>query len=315
MRAKGELTMSWFNQGYDSVQQRAQELEEQNNRVYVPDFFMPADGEAMITFITPEPFTFYQHYHQGSKRYFTCAREGCALCDSGNKSSFSAAYLIIDHRYETWADKKTGEKKERQHTLKIAKFGITTAKAIAALHKKKGLQNFVWEVTKSGSGTKTAYTFLPNTDYPPMVPTEEQMQKKTPSDLIMETLAPRDREYLLKIISGVGRQQQQGWGQQPPMGGYGQQQQWGGQQQPPQQQQWGGQQQQQGWGQQPPQQQQQGWGQQPPQQQPPQQQGWGQQPPQQQPPQGGQGWFGQQGGQKQPDLDMADDSDTINFNE
>lgn len=301
--------MSWFTKGNDAVDERAKELDEQQNRTYLPDFFMPADGEAMITFVTPEPFTFYQHYHQGSKRYFTCSREGCALCDSGNKASFSAAYLVIDHRYETWADKKTGEKKERQHTLKVAKFGITTAKAIAALHKKRGLPNFVWEVTKSGSGTKTAYTFLPNSDYPPMSPDPQAMQNKAPDELLMEALAPKDRQYLLKIISGVGQGGGQGqWGQQ---GGYGQQQQ-GYNQPPPQQGYTQG-----GWGQQPPQSsppQQGGWG-----QQPPQQGGWGQQQGQQQPPQQG-GWGNQQQGQqqppKQPDLDLGGidiDDDTLPF--
>lgn len=205
--------MSWFSTGYEKVEQRAKEVEEALNREYIPEFFLTSDQEAAISFVTSEPFNFYQHYLQQSKRYFTCSQDGnCVLCASGNKATFSSAYLIVDHRYETWADKKTGEKKERQNTLKLAKFGIRAAKALAGLNKKRGLGNFAWEITRTGSGNDTIYTFLPSMDIQKITPE----LKKTTNELMMEALAPKPRDQLLKVLSGSGvvLGGQQGGGQQ-----------------------------------------------------------------------------------------------------
>lgn len=215
--------MSWFEEGYAKVEQRAKEVEDALNKDYVAEFFLQSDQEATISFLTFEPFTYDRHFLQSTKKYYTCSKDGnCVLCASGNKASFCAAYLVVDHRYETWADKKTGEKKERQNTLKIANFGIRAAKSLAALHKKRGLDKFAWDVTRTGSGNDTTYTFLPSMDEdmqpvrkaepnPPMNP------KKTTKEILMETVAPKTRDALLKVLSGSGiaiGQQPQGGGQQ-----------------------------------------------------------------------------------------------------
>lgn len=188
---------NWFGEGFEAVRARAQQIEEARNQVYLPNFFLKDGEEASVTFLTVKPFTFYQHFLKGIDASFTCSQAAdCPLCGIGNKPTFQGAYLIIDHRHEEWVDKQSGEKKSRQHTLKIAKYGIRALQVLDRKNQRKGLENFSWNVSRTGSGNDTQYDFedVDKIAFP--------MPENIPA--LKDILKPREREYLLQKIASSG---------------------------------------------------------------------------------------------------------------
>lgn len=190
--------MSWLAEGYEGVRKRGKQLEEQMNRSFLPTFMLREGEEADIRFITDVPITFYEHFVPGLKRSFTCSQTAdCPLCGSGNKPSFRGAYLVIDTRNEEWEDKETGEKKSRKNTLKVMKHGIKALQVLDRKHQKKGLKNFDWNVSRTGSGTTTTYDFEA-IDKIEGIPEPEEL----PS--LKEVLAPREREHIIQQLAKIG---------------------------------------------------------------------------------------------------------------
>jgi hypothetical protein len=114
----------------------------------------------------------------------------------GNKASFKGAYLVIDHREQNWVDKKTGEPKHSKDTVKIMKHGIRALQVLDRKNTKKGLLNFSWTMTRTGSGNDTQYDFEPIEKVPFIMP------EKLPD--LREAFKPRDRAYILRVLSQAG---------------------------------------------------------------------------------------------------------------
>lgn len=207
---------SWFNEGYEAVEQRSKELEEQQNRSFIPNFILKEDEEAKIIFLTDKPINFYEHYVKSLNRYFTCSQKDCPLCDTGNKPSYRGAYLILDTRYEEWTDREN-KKQSRQNTVKVMKQGIKALKVIKKHEEKRGLKKFAWEIERTGSGTDTTYTLLPE-DLEEVtngikMPTEEEIAEA--KKLMLESLAPKDRNTILDILAGRNPQNNGGGNASP----------------------------------------------------------------------------------------------------
>lgn len=210
--------MSWFQQGYEKVEQRAKEIDEAMNRTYLPDFILKEDDEdCSVRFVTRKPITFYEHYLPAIKRSFTCPDSGdtskgnCPLCATGNKPSFRGAYMIADHRHEEWT--KDGKSQSRENTLKVAKFGVRVLKTLGKIDAKivknglkEGLMDVDFDVMRTGTGTDTNYSFTPmgeRNSYPtPPVPEKEMKEGKDYQALLLDALTPKSREDLLRVISG-----------------------------------------------------------------------------------------------------------------
>lgn len=202
--------MSWFSEGYEAVDQRAKELDEQQNQNFIPNFILKEDDFAKILFLTNAPLNFYEHYVKSLNRYFTCSQNNCALCDAGNKPSYRGAYLILDTRYEEW--EKDGQKKTQQNTVKVMKQGIKAMKVIKKHEERRGLLKHGWEVERTGSGTDTTYTFLPM-DINELtdgikVPTPEEIEAA--KQTMMEAIKPKSREDILDILAGRTPQSNRG---------------------------------------------------------------------------------------------------------
>lgn len=209
--------MSWFSTGYDAVEKRSKELEEQQNKNYLPAFFLKEDESATIIFLTDEPINYYHHYVKSLKRYFTCSQDGnCPLCDTGNKPSYVGAYLVLDTRYEEW--EKDSQKYSRQNTVKIMKHGIKALKQLKKHNEKRGLKNFAWEIDRTGSGSQdTTYAFTPV----PLDDVANGIKLPTPEEIkelkekMIESIKPKDRNALLDILAGRSPQNNQPTTQAP----------------------------------------------------------------------------------------------------
>ena len=224
--------MSWFQKGYEKVEERQREIDEAM-KFSLPSLIIKEDDENVyVSFVTSEPITFYEHFLPNLKRSFTCPDSGdtskgtCPLCSMGNKPTFRGAYLVIDHRYESW--EKDGQKNQRQHTLKVAKFGIRVLKSLKKLDAKlkkgtpvtqpisDGILGVPFEVIRSGKGTDTQYAFnalQPSAEHFPRK--YELEQGKSEIDTIVENIKPLSTEQLLAKING-------GTFNQPPQQQYGQ---------------------------------------------------------------------------------------------
>lgn len=212
-------TENWFSQGYEKVEQRNKEIEEAMAGS-LPNLIIKENDEGVyVSFLTSNPITFYEHFLPQKKRSFTCPDNGdsskgtCPLCATGNKPSFKGAYLVIDHRYESW--EKDGQKHERQHTLKVAKFGIRVLKSLQKQHDKiikgspvappnpAGLLGVPFEVIRSGKGTDTQYTFNPLQPNEQHFPRRYELEAgKDENSTIIDNIKPKSKEKLMEVLGG-----------------------------------------------------------------------------------------------------------------
>lgn len=197
------MSGNWYDQGFQKVKEVGKRLEELQNRVYLPVFTLSPGEEATVSFITDEPFTFYEHFVKSLKQSFTCSQAlDCPICCLGHKPTFRGAFLIIDHRLEMWKDKQTGEEKSRQNTLKILKFGIRALQVLERKNERKGLKNYSWIITRTGAGNDTQY------DFEDIQKVEFVMPQELPD--LREILAPKDSAYIRSqlALAGAGIPQQ-----------------------------------------------------------------------------------------------------------
>lgn len=139
------------NKGWGAV--RTQVNKARNGRG-VGRFFIK-DGESRkIQFIETDPFCIYEHTLQvdGKWKSITCLQgsgEECPICEDGNTARFVGKFTVIDF----------SEEKE-QWRIKVYTQGIRVLKQLERLAKKeKGLNGYVFEVSRTGGGVDTAYNF------------------------------------------------------------------------------------------------------------------------------------------------------------
>lgn len=202
--------MSWFQEGYEAVDQKAREIEERMNRTFMPRFQMEDGEEAHIIFLTTQPINIYEHFVsvRGGKRTITCPQVDCPICAIGNRPQFKGVYLILDTRTDKWKD-RNGEEHEEKNRVKMAKFGITVLKQLQKQHQKRGLHKYAWEVTRTGKEQNTSYSFIPvELDevierYGVQLPNEEQIKEYKKQ--LLEVLKPKPIEELQELLLGGGR--------------------------------------------------------------------------------------------------------------
>jgi len=190
--------MSWFTTGYQKVQEVGKAIDERLNQQYLPTLFLKDGEEAPLTFLTTTPFNYYEHFVKGINQSYTCSQSAdCPLCAMGNKPSFKGAYIVIDHRVESWNDKSTGEVKSRKDTVKVMKQGIRALQVLDRKNARKGLNGRTWVLTRTGQGNNTQYDFEDIDQIPFTKP------EKLPD--LVEILKPKDRAYVLQKLAEAGR--------------------------------------------------------------------------------------------------------------
>lgn len=197
------MSRGWAKKGFQAVEEHQKAVSSGGN--FVP-FFSLKDGEdAIIRFVTKEPVVIYEHYipNAKGKRNYTCLEgtgEECPLCAAGNKPSFRGVFAVIDFRKDTW--QKDGEEKNAQYQVKIMKHGIKALKAIATMDKKRGLEEYDWEIIRSGGGTDTSYSLLPEPKHDLPQEAIDKVAETDWQEKLYEELEPMPAEQLLKVLGG-----------------------------------------------------------------------------------------------------------------
>ena len=171
--------MSLFNKGYKAVakeQERQEAIKESLGRRLNQFFLTAKDDEASVIFLTTEPITFKAYnvkkMSNSGKEYFdmvVCTNEAKQNDKYGSKPSFKGAFLIFDTRPVNYTAQDGKEvKKDGQVRLYIT--GITNLPKLERCESKWGLADYVWEISRTGSGKAVSYSFdrgekLEDSDY------------------------------------------------------------------------------------------------------------------------------------------------------
>jgi hypothetical protein len=142
-----------------------EEEKERENRV--PKFIINDGETAGVQFLSDEPYCFDSHEMRvrpngGGKAYFDtfpCQlvnKRVCVLCDANVKTSFKAAFKVLDHR-GSW-DK---DKKKFKYDAPVEKLWIVSKKLAFQIEqqfqRRGSLVNFVFDISRSGARTDTTY--------------------------------------------------------------------------------------------------------------------------------------------------------------
>jgi len=193
---------NWFKSGYSAVEEHDAEAKakkeayENGGGSFVPSVMFSENQSRTLRFLMEEPVTFKEHYLPNVKgaRTYTCMegmedvhgnRLECPFCASGNKPSFRGAYLVIDRSEDTWT--KNGQEHSAKNQIKLFKQGISTLKVLEQTNKKRKLADWEIEVTRTGSGTDSRYTPIPEEK----VPLSEEDEKKISACLGDKTIVDK----------------------------------------------------------------------------------------------------------------------------
>lgn len=199
---------SWFKSGYDAVQKHDEEAKAkkeayENGGMFTPTVLFKENQSRTLRFLMEEPVTFKEHYLPNAKgaRNYTCMdgmedeqgnRIECPFCASGNKPSFRGAYLVIDRSEDTWS--KDGQEHTATNQIKIFKQGISTLKVLEQTNKKRKLTQWEIEITRTGAGTDSRYTPVPEEkaelSAEDKKKVEEYLGDKTLEDKCIELIKP-----------------------------------------------------------------------------------------------------------------------------
>lgn len=158
--------MGMFKRGFNAVNEEKQRQEEQKTKGYgLFRFFLSKDkDEADVTFLTEQPVNYYEHtvpkFVNGKQRYDSvpCIGEGCRYCADGDRPSFKSAWLIVDHRENSYVDKE-GKRQVSKDNLRLLVYGTKVASQLDRKSEKYGLTGRYYTIVRLGSGTSTTYTF------------------------------------------------------------------------------------------------------------------------------------------------------------
>lgn len=165
--SSGKEPVFGISKGYKSVRKNAERIKKQQelgkSKLY--RWFIKDGETAIVRFITGEPITFMEHtyFNEGSGspvQNYTCSRESgeCPHCDKGNKPVFKGAYIIIDRRkYKIKNGPNAG--KTVKNTLKLLICGQTMLAQLEHHHNKYDLTSRDFEVTRTGSGKSSSYSW------------------------------------------------------------------------------------------------------------------------------------------------------------
>lgn len=172
--------MSLFNKGYKAVakeQERQEAIKESLGRRLNQFFLSPkGDTEASVIFLTTEPITFKAYnvkkMSNSGKEYYdmvVCTNEAKQTEKYGSKPSFKGAFLIYDTRPVNYTT-QDGKEINKDGQVRLYITGITNLPKLERCESKWGLADYIWEISRTGSGKSVSYSFdrgekLADTDY------------------------------------------------------------------------------------------------------------------------------------------------------
>jgi hypothetical protein len=159
---------STTGKGWGTIDAKKRQSEQKKaNAGNYPSYEMKLkDGdEARFQFLDDaEPFTLEGHNVNLDGRwvYLPCQKANqkhCTMCDDKNKTTWKAAFKVLDHRGK-WDKDKGGYSKKDGPQERLLYASQALALRIKALKEKYGdITKFMWELSRTGSGAKdTAYS-------------------------------------------------------------------------------------------------------------------------------------------------------------
>lgn len=171
--------MSLFNKGYKAVakeQERQEAIKESLGRRLNQFFLTAKDDEASVIFLTTEPITFKAYnvkkMSNSGKEYYdmvVCTNESKQTEKYGSKPSFKGAFLIYDTRPVNYTT-QDGKEVNKDGQIRLYITGITNLPKLERCESKWGLADYVWEISRTGTGKVVSYSFdrgekLEDSDY------------------------------------------------------------------------------------------------------------------------------------------------------
>lgn len=171
--------MSLFNKGYKAVakeQERQEQIKESLGRRLNQFFLTAKDDEASVIFLTTEPITFKAYnvkkMSNSGKEYYDmviCTNESKQTEKYGSKPSFKGAFLIYDTRPVNYTT-QDGKEVNKDGQIRLYITGITNLPKLERCESKWGLADYVWEISRTGTGKAVSYSFdrgekLEDSDY------------------------------------------------------------------------------------------------------------------------------------------------------
>ena len=171
--------MSLFNKGYKAVakeQERQEQIKEALGRRLNQFFLTAKDDEASVIFLTTEPITFKAYnvkkLSNSGKEYYdmvVCTNEAKQNDKYGTKPSFKGAFLIYDTRPVNYTT-QDGKEVSKDGQIRLYITGITNLPKLERCESKWGLGDYVWEISRTGTGKAVSYSFdrgekLEDSDY------------------------------------------------------------------------------------------------------------------------------------------------------
>lgn len=157
----------WLTKGSENIAAQVEKIKLSSNRKFAPEVYIKEGTSKILRFRSDEPIGTLRRYQikvNGRWTSVTAPAEGQPdpLKEAGLKPSLKALYEVID--VDGYVDKKG-----KQHQME-ARFFLANLKVhdqLEAIRKKKGsLTKFNIDVARSGTGTSTTYTLLPEDPAP-----------------------------------------------------------------------------------------------------------------------------------------------------
>jgi hypothetical protein len=156
--------------GWDSVVERKEELENQQDFNDIRPFYLKDGETSIIQYLDEEPFAFEGHRianGRGGWDTVPCQLEKqrhCLMCQDGEKASWNGAMRVLDYRGK-W-DKEAKDFTWDEPVEKLHIFGIQYAQQLKAYldKKRKNATDLVIEISKSGSGKTSSHNLAPALD-------------------------------------------------------------------------------------------------------------------------------------------------------
>lgn len=153
----------WLTRGSENIAAAVATAKAQSSKKFAPEFYLK-DGESRtVRFRSSDPIGIFRQYSlrvNGKWVRLTAPEAGARdlMREAGLNAGMKALYEIIDRTGYT--DKKTG--KHVKDTPRFFVANMRLHEQLETIKKKRGnLTGFDIEISRSGSGTQTTYTCLP----------------------------------------------------------------------------------------------------------------------------------------------------------
>lgn len=190
----------WMTRGRENIAAQVENVKINSSKRFAPEVFIKEGESKVLRFRSDEPIgTLYRYSLKVNGKWHQVTQPEAGaddpLREAGVRASLKALYEVID--IEGYVDKKTNKRMRMQPRFFMANTKVF--EMLETIRKKKGgLTKFNIDISRSGTGTSTTYTLLPDdpsvlvgADKVPSLKNEVKKYYAPPSEADMRALASR----------------------------------------------------------------------------------------------------------------------------